>query len=624
MSNSDTDYENAEAKGSGLSAPSSCKPRRGTFRRLISYTANLWPLLTALQVCIVGSALLDVARPWIIGFQLFDLVIRKEDLSRLPFVIFFLTASFVGQQILDFAADVLQELTNQRLVTRLRCDLYAHTIALPVRFFDHGRTGDLLSRVTGDLDTVENFLDTLMQSFGSQFITLAGTLAAMFAVSARLTFFLLPTVVALASSVFFFRRPVKRFSRRVRNLAGDMASLAEEAICGIRVVKAFCGENFEAERFSNKCKHILQGRVRLKKLSAAYSSSVELCVFAGTLIVVWIAPHWVINGKTLTFGGLVAFFSYTTKLYGPVKVLSKMNLSIQKILVSADRVFEVMDVGTESENGFGPLRHSLLSRTPDIGTAPVAAPLRIKGDIRFENVSFAYDGHNQVLKNFWLHVKPGELVALVGPSGGGKTTIVNLLLRFYEPTSGCILIDGLPLDCIPLASLRQQIGVVSQETFLFSGTSRENIAYANPDATEFDVVQAAKAAHANDFLSESPDGYATQVGERGVQLSGGQRQRIAIARAVLRNPRIMVFDEATSHLDSESEQIIQAALEKMADGRTMFVVAHRFSTIRRADKIVVIENGMAIEAGCHDELLAQNGMYRRFYSLQTKVPGASP
>jgi subfamily B ATP-binding cassette protein MsbA len=535
-----------------------------------------------------------------------------------------LTGSFVGQQILDFGADVLQELTNQRLVTRLRCDLYAHTIALRVRFFDHGRTGDLLSRVTGDIDTVENFLDTLMQSFGSQFITLAGTLGAMFAVSARLTLFLLPTVIALASSVFFFRRPVKRFSRRVRNLAGDMASLAEEAICGIRVVKAFCGENFEAERFSNKCRDILEGRVRLKKLSAVYSSSVELCVFAGTLIVVWIAPHWVVNGKTLTFGGLVAFFSYTTKLYGPVKILSKMNLSIQKILVSADRVFEVMDVGTESENGFGPLRHSLLSHTPDIGTAPVAAPLHIKGDIRFENVSFAYDGHNQVLKNFWLHVKPGELVALVGPSGGGKTTIVNLLLRFYEPTSGRILIDGLPLDCIPLASLRQQIGVVSQETFLFSGTSRENIAYANPDATEFDVIKAAKAAHANDFLSESPDGYATQVGERGVQLSGGQRQRIAIARAVLRNPRIMVFDEATSHLDSESEQIIQAALEKMADGRTMFVVAHRFSTIRRADKIVVIENGMAIEAGRHDELLAQNGMYRRFYSLQTRVPGASP
>jgi ABC-type multidrug transport system fused ATPase/permease subunit len=250
-------------------------------------------------------------------------------------------------------------------------------------------------------------------------------------------------------------------------------------------------------------------------------------------------------------------------------------------------------------------------------------PLRVSGDIRFENVSFGYEPQNPVLKNFSLHIKPGELVALVGSSGGGKTTIVNLLLRFYEPTSGRILIDGVPLHCIPLQNLRQQIGIVSQETFLFSGTSRENIAYASPDATDLDIMQAARAAHAHDFLSESPDGYLTEVGERGVQLSGGQRQRIAIARAILRNPRIMIFDEATAHLDSESEQMIQEALERIAEGRTILVVAHRFSTIRRADKIVVIENGKTVEAGRHDELLAQNGPYRRVYSLQMQSPDAS-
>jgi subfamily B ATP-binding cassette protein MsbA len=618
--NDPKDRKREQPKGNDQQVASNRKLRRGTFRRLFGYAAGVWLLLAALEICIVGSALLDLVRPWIIGFQLFDLVIRRQDLSRLPFVILLLTGSFVGQQIFDFGADVLQELANQRLVNRIRCDLYAHTIALPVRFFDRGRTGDLLSRLAGDIDTVENFLDTLMQNIGAQCITLVGTLAAMFAVSARLTLFLLPTVIALACSVFFFRRPVKRFSRSVRNLAGDMASLAEEAIAGVRVVKAFCGERFELGRFTNKCTELLQGRVRLKKLSAIYSSNVEFCVFTGTLIVVWFASPWVVTGNTLTVGGLIAFFTYTNKLYSPVKALSKMNLSMQKILAAGDRIFEVMDVQPESVEGLRPFRASLPAGKPGRAAAP--SPLRISGDIRFEDVSFGYD-QNRVLKNFSLHVKPGELIALAGPSGGGKTTIVNLLLRFYEPTSGRIWIDDMPLDRIPLESLRQQIGVVPQETFLFSGTSRANIAYARPDATDFEIAQAARAAHAHDFLSESPDGYLTEVGERGVQLSGGQRQRIAIARAILRNPRIMIFDEATSHLDSESEQMIQEALEKISEGRTIFVVAHRLSTIRRADKIVVVENGNVIEAGRHDELLARDGRYRKVYSLQMQSPGAS-
>jgi ATP-binding cassette, subfamily B, bacterial MsbA len=612
MSNKDQNRE--ELKGNDLPPQSSGGRRRSTFRSLCGYAAGVWPLLAAVQVCIVGSALLDLARPWIIGFQLFDLVIRKQDLSRLPFVIMLLAGSFVGQQILDFGADVLQELTSQRLVNRLRCDLFAHTLALPVSYFDRGRTGDLLSRATGDIDTVENFLDTLMQNIGSEFVTLVGTLAAMLAVSARLTLFLLPTVVALACSVLFFRRPVKRFSRRVRNLIGDIASRAEEAICGVRVVKAFNGEAFEFERFARKSNELLQGRIRLKKLSAIYSSSVEFCVFAGTLIVVWFASPWVIAGKVLTVGGLVAFFTYTSKLYGPVKALSKMNLSMQKILAAGDRVFEVMDVPPESVNALSQIRQPWPSRTDPVPVASVRVP---SGEIRFEDVSFGYDPENEVLKNFSLDVKPGELVALVGPSGSGKTTIVNLLLRFYEPRSGCILMDGVPLQSIPLHRVRQQIAIVPQETFLFSGTSRENIGYAMPGVTDLEIVQAARAAHAHDFLCESPEGYLTEVGERGVQLSGGQRQRIAIARAILRNPRIMIFDEATSHLDSESEQMIQEALEKMSKGRTIFVIAHRLSTVRRADKIVVIENGKVIETGRHDELLARDGLYRRVHSLQT-------
>ena len=586
--------------------------RKGTFRRLLGYAAGVWPILITLGVCILGSTLLDLARPWIFGFMLLDRVIRHQDLTRLPIVIWLLTGAFIGQQIFDFGSDVLQELANQRLVNRVRCDLYAHTMALPVECFDRGRTGDLLSRITGDIDTVENFLDTLMQNVGSETVKLIGALIAMFAVSAKLTLFLLPTVVALSCSVLFFRKPVKQFSRRVRNLIGDMSSMAEEAIGGVRVVKTFCAEQFELSRFSKKSVELLRGRVRLKKLSALYSTSVELCIFAGTLIVIKVGTPWVVVAGTVTIGGLVAFVTYLDKLYGPVKTLSKMNLSIQKILAAGDRVFEVMDIVPEPVNRL----HEHVFSTFHALAIPEDVPAPISGDIRFEDVSFGYDPENLVLKNVSLHVKAGEIVALVGPSGGGKTTIANLLLRFYKPTSGQILIDGTPLEQVPMERLRKQIGVVSQETYLFSGTGRDNIAYANPDSTDDQIVDAAMAAHAHGFLFESADGYLTEVGERGVQLSGGQRQRIAIARAILTNPRILIFDEATSHLDSESEELIQEALEGISHGRTVFVIAHRLSSVRRADKIAVIENGMVVQLGSHEELIVREGVYRRLYSLQ--------
>ena len=607
----------AESQGkSRVFLPSSEQSRKGTFIRLFGYTREVWRILAVLGVCIVGSTLLDLARPWIFGFMLLDRVIRHHDLSHLSIVVWLLTGAFVGQQIFDYGSDVLQELANQKLVNRMRCDLYEHTMALPVECFDRGRTGDLLSRITGDIDTVENFLETLMQNIGSETVKLIGTLIAMLAVSVKLTLFLLPTVVALSCSVLFFRKPVKQFSRRVRNLIGDMASMAEEAIGGVRVVKTFCAERFELKRFAGKSGDLLRGRVRLKKLSAVYSSTVEICIFVGTLIVIKVGTPWVVVLGTITTGGLVAFVTYLDKLYGPVKTLSKMNLSIQKILAAGDRVFEVMDTPPEPIKKLDPDTHSIFS-----GLSVVKdAPFPITGDIRFENVNFGYDPENPVLKNFSLHIKAGEVLALVGPSGGGKTTIVNLLLRFYKPTSGRILIDGTPLEQTPMERLRQQIGIVSQETYLFSGSGRENIAYGSPESTDDQIVDAAMMAHAHEFLFESPDGYLTEVGERGVQLSGGQRQRIAIARAILRNPRILIFDEATSHLDSESEELIQEALERISGGRTVLIIAHRLSSVRRADKIAVIENGMMAQVGRHDELIAREGIYRRLYSRQMESP----
>jgi ATP-binding cassette, subfamily B, bacterial MsbA len=585
------------------------RPKPRTLRKLLAYALGVWRVLVALGFCIVATSLLDLATPWVIGFLLLDRVIKRSEAGQLPAVVLLLSGIFLGQRVLEFAKDYLQELANQRIVNQLRCDLYSHIVALPVRFFDRGRTGELLARLTGDIDTVEGFLETLMQNVGSELVMLVGTLSFLFAISPRLTLYLLPTVATLAVSVFFFKKTVKKYARRLRNLIGEMSSLAEEAIAGVRMLKAFCAERFEFGRFAIKSSQLLQGRVSMAKLSALYSSTVELSVFAGTLIVVVVATPWVLAGS-FTVGALVAYIGYLNKLYGPVKKLSKINLSIQKILAAGDRVFEVMEVAPET--GIEPWR-----QLP--GGDKLSARLvwvQSSGAVEFENVSFSYDSERPVLKNFTLRVQPGEVLALVGPSGAGKTTIVNLLLRFYEPASGRILIDGIPLDQIPIGQLRQQIGLVSQETFLFSGTARHNIAYAYPNATDQQIMDAARSANADQFLAQSAEGYLLQVGERGVQLSGGQRQRIAIARALLRNPKIMIFDEATSHLDSQSEHLIQEALEKVTYGRTVIVVAHRLSTIRRADKIVVLDGGGIAEIGKHEDLLTREGIYRKLHSLQ--------
>ena len=615
------------------------KARPGTFRRLLGYTGVAWQLLAALISCIIIKSLLELAVPWVMGFMLFDGVIAKRNLNALPKVIVTLVAIFLAQKAFSFLQEYLDELANQRIVHKIRCDLYEHIERLPLKFFDRSRSGDLQSRLTSDVDTADGLLKTLVQDLASELVMLVGTISFLIVVNPRLTLFVLPTLPALAISVFFFKRTIKRVARQLRDLIGEIASLASETISGVRVLKAFGGEEFEAERFASRSRELLRARVGIAKLQSIYSSTVDVWVFVGTLIVITTASPSIIAG-TFTVGALVAYLSYLNKLYGPAKALSKINVSIQKILAAGDRIFEVMDVPSEPEierlaEEAKPKvkKYFLLSDSPRTELTTLGlqearvqpahpmsgvanTPARLKGAVRFENVNFEYDSDRQVLKDFNLEVEPGEIVSFVGHSGGGKTTVVNLLLRFYRPQSGRVLIDGVPLDQTPLSALRRQIGLVQQETFLFSGTLRDNIAYANPDATSEDIMEAARAAYAHDFIMQLPKGYRTEVGERGVKLSGGQRQRIAIARAFLRNPSILIFDEATSHLDSESEQIVREALERIAQGRTVFMIAHRLSSVWRADKIVVIEGGKLIQLGNHQDLMASNGVYRRLYSLQ--------
>jgi len=585
---------------------------RSSLAKLIPYAVGVWPLLASALVCILASSLLELAVPWVMGFLLLDTVVKQARLDELPRVVFLLVAIFLGQKGVGFLQDYFQELANQRLVHRLRCDLFHHLQCLPVRFFDRGRTGELTARVTSDIDSVEGFLPTLVDDVVTDAVLLLGTLYFLFRVQPRLTLYVAPTVLVLAFALILFRPRVKRFARRVRTMIGDLAAMASETLAGVRVVKGFLGEDYEVRRFAAQSLQVLRARVGVVTLRSLCYATVDLGVLLGTIIVVSVAAPKVVAG-TFSVGALVAYLGYLGKLYGPAKRLSKVNVSIQKTLAAADRIFEVMDLPPEETARV--VAAPVLRPAFPAGVSPQSAP-----GVLFEQVTFSYGGGRPALKDFTLDVAPGEAVALVGRSGAGKTTVVNLLLRFYAPDSGRILLDGVPLDQIPLGELRGQIGLVSQDVFLFSGTIRDNIAYALPTATDEDVVEAARRANAHGFISALPQGYASSAGERGVQLSGGQRQRIAIARAWLRRPRLLILDEATSHLDSESEHYVQEAFDRVAQGRTVFLIAHRLSTLWNADKIVVIENGTIVQAGRHEELLQSAGIYRRLYRLQQR-PG---
>jgi subfamily B ATP-binding cassette protein MsbA len=482
-------------------------------------------------------------------------------------------------------------------VRDLRNELYERLIHQSHRFFSERSTGEMLSRVVSDADAIQAAVSTRMGDLFQESLTLLFLLIYVFWTNPELALITLVLAPALVYPVVHFGRRLRGTTHRSQERMADMATLLEETIRGVRIVKAFTMERFEISRFRNATKRHLGSNLKAQKIQALSSPVMDLITGLGGLALLFYAQRRIANG-TLSFGALMAYIAAVAAMYQPMKKLNKVNLSVNTALSAAERVFRMLDIPNE------------------VVDKPNATAIASVGSgIRYENVSFRYEAE-PVLTGVDLTVAPGEIVAIVGGSGSGKSTFVNLLPRFYDVNGGRITIDGRDIRDVKLSSLRGLMGLVTQEVVLFNDTVRNNIAYGLDNADEDRVVDAAKAANAHDFISAMPQGYDTEIGESGVLLSGGQRQRLAIARALFKDPPILILDEATSALDTESERLVQGALEHLMQGRTTLVIAHRLSTIRSADKIVVLDKGEIVESGSHDELLARRGVYRKLYDLQ--------
>lgn len=511
----------------------------------------------------------------------------------------FILIVFLIKNIFDFFQQYLVVKLEQSVTRDLRNATYAHLVDLDMRFFGITRAGQIITRLTSDADQLRNLVTKNIAKFVTSLLQVLITIVIMIEFSFRLTLVALVVLPAMFGIWSRFLKRLRRGDRKVLNLGGEVASHLQETVLGIRQVKGAGAETFEKKRFRDLTYSYFKAVVRNERVRALASPLTEMIGALGTVLLLWYGSQLVLVENTLDGAAFLTFLGLSLKMYSPAKWLSKFPSSVQPGLVAAERIFEFLDAPFEVDD------------------APNARPLgKVERGVSFEHVVFEYETGRPVLQDVCLDVPAGTVAALVGPSGAGKSTLVDLVARFYDPSGGRILIDGVDLRELQLHSLRSQLGIVAQDTILFHDTVRANIAYALPNARQEDIERAARAANAHEFIAQLPDGYDTVLGERATRLSGGQRQRLAIARAILRDPPILILDEATSALDSESERLVQDAMEKLLRGRTVFVIAHRLSTVRNADQIVVLQGGRVAQRGTHDELVAEEGLYRHLYRLQ--------
>ncbi len=566
-------------------------------RRLLKFVAPYWKRYALALVFLLAISGLNLLQPMVIGWVVDGvLAAEKYDLLLYAGLAIFGMAAVKG--IIQYLQRFNMAYAGQKVVFDIRNTLYRHLQQLSYSFYDQAQSGQLMSLVTSDVYAVQRFLSNGIVQIVSTVVSFSATLILMLSLNWKLTLISMVTVPLLLWRVKIYSTKVRPMFAQIQEQVAVVNTRIQENIAGQRVVKAFARKEYELEKFERDNMELLQRSIRAERLSAINWSLMRLLTETSLALILWYGGRQVISFE-LSLGTLISFNMLLGQLLGPIRSLGWIVSMVQRTIASGERIFEILD--TEA----------------DVRDKPGAKPIgKIEGRVTFDNVSFAYDGVNMVLKNINLDVAPGETVAILGGTGSGKSTLIMLIPRFYDPTEGRILIDGIDIRDVTLESLRRQIGIVTQETFLFSASIRDNIAYGKPEATDEEIIEAAKAAHIHDFIMSLPDGYDTIIGERGVGLSGGQKQRVAIARALLMDARILLLDESTSSVDVETEMQIQQAFSRLLKDRTAFIIAQRLSTVRDADRIVVLDNGTIVEEGTHEELLELGGIYTAIYNLQ--------